>query len=318
MVHNPTELVGEAGWITGPELLDAVSRSTVQRWISTGALIRLAPALFALPASAPDWRVRAAAAVHGRDAITSHVTALALWDLLEHPPGPVHVTVPRGSSGRGSPGVVVHRTPARLTSMQAGGVASSPPARAIVESWGTTTRAHRAEIRAAAITAVRRRLCTPRELSRELDRHIRLPGRAELRSLVDLLLAGCRSELEIWGCLRVLRAPGMPAFTLQLPVTVAGRTFLLDAACEESMLAVEMDGAAWHGSQTQREADIRRDGLVATIGWQTLRYSYRRLTESPAGCRREFLAVHTARVQLLGTDRVGAAAGVSRRRPCAA
>ena len=46
MVRDPVELLGEAGWITGPELLEAVSRSTVQRWVSTGALVRLAPALF--------------------------------------------------------------------------------------------------------------------------------------------------------------------------------------------------------------------------------------------------------------------------------
>ena len=85
---------------------------------------------------------------------------------------------------------------------------------------------------------------------------------------------------------------------------MAGTTFLLDAACEESMLAVEMDGAAWHGSKAQRERDIRRDALVATTGWQTLRFSYTRLTESPAACRQEILAVHTARLRMLRADKV--------------
>ncbi|WP_324278243.1 DUF559 domain-containing protein [Blastococcus brunescens] len=60
-----------------------------------------------------------------------------------------------------------------------------------------------------------------------------------------------------------------------------------------------MDGAAWHGSRAQREADIRRDALVATAGWQTLRFSFARLTRSPETCRREILAVHTARLRLL-------------------
>jgi hypothetical protein len=62
----------------------------------------------------------------------------------------------------------------------------------------------------------------------------------------------------------------------QRPVSVGAETFVLDAACGESMLAVEMDGAAWHGSRAQRESDIRRDALVATVGWQTLRFSHRR------------------------------------------
>ena len=66
----------------------------------------------------------------------------------------------------------------------------------------------------------------------------------------------------------------MPRFTLQHRVVVSGRTFFLDAACEEVQLAVEMDGAAWHGSRDQRERDIRRDALLATVGWQTLRFSF--------------------------------------------
>ena len=296
------DLLGEQGWTTGAELLGAVSRSTVGRWVAAGALVRLSPAVFALPAAADDWRVRVAAALHGRNAVASHATALALWELVEHPRGPVHITVPRGSSTRGCQGVSVHRVD-RLVSMRAGAVAVSPPARAVVDTWGAGSPP-RPEVRAAAIEAVRRRLFSPRDLARELGRSTRLRDRTELVRLAGLLADGCRSELEIWGCREVLRGPGMPAFVHQLPVTVQGRTFLLDAACEESMLAVEMDGAAWHGSKAQRERDIRRDALVATTGWQTLRFSYTRLTGSPSVCRREILAVHTARLRMLGADRV--------------
>jgi very-short-patch-repair endonuclease len=195
----------------------------------------------------------------------------------------------------------VHRTSNALVSMRAAGLDASPPARALVDSWGAPPP-DRTEVRAAAIAAVRRRLCHPRDLLRELDRSPRLAGRTELLELTRLLADGCRSELEIWGCLHVLRAPGMPVFVQQRPLTVGGATFLLDAACEDSMLAVEMDGAAWHGSATQREADIRRDALVATAGWQTLRFSYLRMTGSPGACRRDILAVHTARLALLGRD----------------
>jgi very-short-patch-repair endonuclease len=157
----------------------------------------------------------------------------------------------------------------------------------------------RAAIRAAAITAVRRRLTSPRERRLELTRVPRLAGRAELSRLVDLLADGCQSELEIWGCLQVLRAPGMPPFVQQRRVAVGSEIFVLDAACEESMLAIEMDGAAWHGSRRQREADIRRDSLLATVGWQTLRFSYERLTRSAEACRRNIHAVHAARLRLL-------------------
>lgn len=302
MAHEMSELIGERGWIVGPELLGTVSRSTVGRWVAAGALVRLSPAVFALPAAADDWRVRVTAALHGRDAVASHATALALWELADHPPGPVHITVPRGSSTRGGAGVSVHRVD-RLIAMRADSVAVSPPARAVVDTWGAGSPS-RPEVRAAAIDAVRRRLCAPRDLAHELGRSTRLRGRAELVRLTGLLDDGCRSELEIWGCLEVLRGPGMPAFVHQRPVPVDGSTFLLDAACEASMLAVEMDGAAWHGSKAQRERDIRRDAVLATVGWQTLRFSYTRLTRSPIECRQEILAVHVARLRMLRADRV--------------
>ena len=96
----------------------------------------------------------------------------------------------------------------------------------------------------------------------------------------------------------------MPTFTLQHRVVVGGQWFVLDAACEEVQLAVELDGAAWHGSREQRERDIRRDALLATIGWQTLRFGFRRAMSAPQDCRHDIRSVYTARRRLLGLERV--------------
>jgi very-short-patch-repair endonuclease len=171
--------------------------------------------------------------------------------------------------------------------------------RAVVDSWAAAAPPARPPLRGAAITAVRERLCRAADLTAELALRPRVPGRAGLVELVGLLAAGCRSELEIWGCLNVLRQAGMPPFVQQRPLVVGGKRVLLDAAYDDVLLAVEMDGAAFHGSRRQREEDIRRDALVATLGWQTLRFSYARLTTAPDDCRREILAVHDARRRLL-------------------
>jgi very-short-patch-repair endonuclease len=305
VARDPGRIVGETGWIPGSELLRAVSRSTARTWVASGRLVRLEPGVLALPDAAGDWRVRVAAALHGREAVASHTTALALWELADHPPGPVHLTAEPSRSGRGSPGMVVHRAAGTWGERRrVDGLAVSAVERAVVDTWGRPALLPRAQTRAAAITAVRRRLCSPRDLRYELARNTRVPGRAELTKLAGLLADGCRSELEIWGCLHVLRAPGMPRFVQQRPLSAGAETFVFDAACEESMLAVEMDGAAWHGSRAQCESDIRRDALVATVGWQTLRFSYSRLTGSPEACRRDICAVHAARLRLLRGDGV--------------
>ena len=285
-------LVGERGWATRAELVSRVDRGSVDAWVTAGRLVRLQLGLYALPTAARDWHTRVEAVARARQGMVSHVSALALWGLLPPPDGPVHLTVRTGRSARGSAGVVLHRTPdVHDVTRRVRGVPVACGERALVDSWPTD----RARVRAAAIAAVRERLCTPAHLEHELARRSRLPGRDELTSLVRLLADGCRSELEIWGCLQVLRGPGMPAFVQQREVVVRGERFVLDAAYEDVLLAVEMDGAAWHGSRRQREADIRRDALLATIGWQTLRFGCARMTGAPAECRRDLLAVHAAR-----------------------
>jgi very-short-patch-repair endonuclease len=290
-------VVGEAGWITGEDLFRRVSRRTVSTWLANGRLVRLRPGVFALPSSAERWRTRLAGALEGVEGVASHVTALALWELVEHPAGPVHVTVDIARSGRGSAGVVVHRSAGILDERRrVDGLAVTAVERSVVDTWGRPAPLRRGDVRAAAISAVRRRLCSARDLEQELARRPRLPGRAELARLVALLADGCQSELEIWGCLQVLRAPGMPRFVQQRRIVVDGEVFVLDAAYDEVRLAVEMDGAAWHGSRRQRERDIRRDALLATVGWQTLRFGFGRMLSAPAQCRRDILATYTARL----------------------
>ena len=72
MARDPGQLVGEAGWITVPELLAEVSRSTLRNWVAAGKLVRLRPGVLALPSAAEKWRIRVAAALSGREAVASH------------------------------------------------------------------------------------------------------------------------------------------------------------------------------------------------------------------------------------------------------
>jgi len=300
---DPAAVVGPDGWTTWDRLVRQVSPTTVRAWVAAGRLVRLSAGRYATPATADHWRTRITAALHGTDAVVSHTTALSLWGLLPPVTGPVHVTVGVGASGRGSAGVIRHRgLDADWHRRRVDGLPVTSVERSLVDAWGRPAGCSRHDLRGAAIDAVRRRMCTASALEAELALRPRLIGRAEFRRLLRLLADGCQSELEIWGCLQVLRAPGMPAFVQQRQVVVAGERMSLDAAYEEVLLAVEMDGAAWHGSRDQRERDIRRDALVATLGWQTLRFSHRRLTRDAEACRREIRAVHDARRRLFRLD----------------
>ena len=94
----------------------------------------------------------------------------------------------------------------------------------------------------------------------------------------------------------VLALPGIPPCEQQHKILLPGGPVRLDAAWPEVKLAVELDGAAFHGSPEARERDLRRDAALAARGWLVLRFSYRRLLREREACRAEILAAYRRRV----------------------
>jgi very-short-patch-repair endonuclease len=120
-----------------------------------------------------------------------------------------------------------------------------------------------------------------------------------LRHLLAPIADGCRSEWGIRGVTHVLPGPSAcPPWVQQHRVRLpTGRWVALDAACPEARVAVELDGAALHGSRSARERDLRRDSALAVLGWVVLRFGYARLVSEPECCRREIEAVVQLRLR---------------------
>ena len=277
----------------------ATSASSVKRWLRTGAVVQLQPGVLALPDRTSDWSVRAGAATRWADGPLSHVSALQAVGLVQPDGGPIHVVVPTARCPRGGTGVVVHRTDRPLTTVRCGAVEAVEPERSLVDAWA---RAHsrdggRPLVRQAVIEGVRTRTVRAAAVGRASARLGGHPGRAALAQLLVLVAGGCQSELEIWGVEHVLPGPpDVPAYLQQHRVLVDGRRLELDAAWPQARVAVELDGAAFHGSRDARERDLRRDSALAAAGWLVLRFSYARLVADPAGCRREIVAAVLARL----------------------
>ncbi len=289
-------LLGPFGVARTCDLAGRVDRHTLTRQVAEGRLLRPHRGVVAAPACWDDWRTRALAGVLATGGVLSHGTGLAVWRVLEDDGGPVHVSVPAGRRARVSDGLVVHRV-RDLDADRLGAFPVTPLPRALVDGWGWASGAHgtRREgdrLRGAVIGTLRDRRVAVTQLRSEAVRRPALPGRRELTDLLGLVERGCQSELEIWGVRHVLTGPGMPHFVQQHPVVLAGeRTVHLDAAVPHLRVAVELDGAAFHGSAEDRERDIRRDVALAALGWVVLRFSHRRLTREPEACRREILRV---------------------------
>ncbi|WP_326562648.1 DUF559 domain-containing protein [Micromonospora sp. NBC_01796] len=294
-----TLLVAGGGLVTRSGSRRAVPGWAIDNACRSGSLRRVLPDVYLDPdrEGEPNLRCRAALAYVGDRGALSHTTALALWGCHEWAPGdPVHVTVPAAVRLRSFPGLVLHRVdgfePEPPYAVRRQGRPVTRLERSLVDSWPLLPMDER---RAVVIEAVNGRMTTVARLGEALAGAPRLAGRREFRVLLERLAIGCRSPLEIWGHERVFSGPGMPTFLRQERVRVAGRAFDLDVYAERERVDFELDGAAWHGDRRQREADVRRDALLATLGILVVRFTHRRLTHEPSEIRHEILAILAAR-----------------------
>ena len=75
------------------------------------------------------------------------------------------------------------------------------------------------------------------------------------------------AEARLWVALRALRAEGLH-FRRQAPL----RGYILDFACADRFLIVEVDGSS-HDNDDRARKDRVRDAVLAREGWRTLRYT---------------------------------------------
>ncbi|MEJ3749878.1 DUF559 domain-containing protein [Actinomycetes bacterium KLBMP 9797] len=287
------------GVVTRREACRVASARVLEDACDGGELRRVLPSVYADAALALGPELLRAAAVRyadGRGAL-SHTTALDVWGVRpSEPDEPVHLSVPAGVRLRSRKLLTVHRRKDLIIAPPQVVVRQDLPVirleQSLVDSWPLLPPGER---RAPLIRAINDRRTTPERVAALLAGAPRFADRAELRRLLDLLAVGCRSELEIWGHDRVFTGPGMPEFQRQVPIRVGGRVYYLDVYAEAERVNFELDGAASHGSPGQRERDLRRDAILATVGILTVRFSHYRLYYETAAVRQESLDILAVR-----------------------
>jgi hypothetical protein len=274
--------VADGGLITRRKALRFGGRHVVDDALNDGVLTRLLPGVYVVAGRVIDRRLmQRAALAYLPAAALSHLDALELWG-LGRTATTIHLTVPGTHGAVAAPGLTVHRRrdfvaepPAAVVRQ---GLRVGALERALVESWPLLPPGER---RGPLIAALRERRTTAGHVTSALDASPRLSGAAQMRRLVVLVDGGCHSELELWGHEKVFSDPRLPPSVRQFAVLVDGRRMFLDRYFPRERVAVELDGAAWHGNQVQRERDLRRDAALSAMGILVVRYSHRRLVTEP-------------------------------------
>ena len=269
----------------------------VQKRAAGGRLHRVHQCVYSLVAPSQlgtrGWWMAAVLAC-GPDAVLSHRSAAALWDIRGGGATTVDVSLP-GRQVRSHRGIRVHRSasldPADSTTRH--GIPCTTVARTLLD-------------RAATVTED--------ELRRDLDEaeHLRLLDHAE----VEALLARANGHRGVGKLRRLIAARAEPALTstdiedrmlalciragLPRPLVNAavvlgtGETYRPDFYWPDRGLVVETDGRAAHLNQHAFENDRRRDQHLRRAGYETLRFTWRQLAidgEDVAATLRAVLSV---------------------------
>jgi very-short-patch-repair endonuclease len=222
-----------------------------------------------------EGRWMAAVLACGDGALLSHMSAAALWGIgpRNRWHGLVDISVP-GRAGRASrPGIRLHRPE------------SLPPS--------DCTRRDAIPVTTAIRTlADLRPLLSPARFSSAVReaQFRRLPigdqGRAD----------GARSELEA-RMLALCRRHRLP----QPEVNVSIDRYVVDFLWADRCLIVEVDGWESHRTRWAVEEDRARDARLAVLGYETVRFTWRQVTDDARGVARTIRSLLRARVEK--TDR---------------
>lgn len=217
----------------------------------------------------PRGRWMAAALACGDEALLSHRSAAALWDLLPTATTNVDV-IAKGHSRRG---IRVHQT--RMVHSDDRAERSSIPvtslARTIVDLAGMIGPSG---LRKAIDRADRLRLLDLVELNAARERSNGRRGTKALGQIMDNYRPPpfLRSALE-HDFLELCRRAGIPAPAMN--AIVAGLE--VDAVWPEPRLVVELDGYEFHKTRAAFERDRHRDAILQTAGYRVVRLTARRI-----------------------------------------
>lgn len=226
-----------------------------------------------------EGRWMAAIFAAGAEAVLSHSSAAAAWNLRRAGAGAIHVTVPGTSGRKRRHGLRVHRCAALETDDTTTqlGIPITTPLRTIVDTAAGTngrTLEHVLDV------AEQLRLIDFAELARYVEERPGRPGSPALRATLCRYAAGStvtRSEMEE-RFLRLCDDHGIRRPEVNTRIEGAE----VDFAWRDARLIVEVDGYRYHRSPSSFESDRERDVMLVLAGWQVLRFTWTQLTRRPA------------------------------------
>jgi hypothetical protein len=254
------------GVATSAQLLEVLSRRTLQLMLRTGVLVKVWPGIYCLGELDIRTRLRGLDLRAGEPVAMCLSTAAAAFgfDIDDDPA--VHVLNPLGHHLRSGDGLVVHRREgAPLTTLDGRHTTTA--------AW-TAVEVARAQKRPRALAyldaALRSGTVTVFDLIQAAEAQRGRRGIVHVRELIPLARPGAESPMESEGRL-AMHDGGLPEPELQYEVVDRmGRVWRVDYAWPGVRVAVEYEGFDWHSTPEQLRHDREKRAALLDAGWVVL------------------------------------------------
>jgi very-short-patch-repair endonuclease len=253
------------------------SAEWIRHRLATGRLHRVWRGVYAVgrPQLTQPGRWMAPALACGPDAVLSHTSAAALWEIRARPEREIHISVPARTRHHHQ-GLVVHRR-STLDEDEVTRHHGIPTTTLVVTLIDIAPTLTRDQLEAAVNEADKRGLTTPDQLRATLDEVLPRPGTATLRRTLDEhTFTRTDSHLER-RLLRLVRQAGLPKPLTQQHVN----GHRVDFYWPNLKLVVETDGLTYHRTPAQQAADRLRDQAHTAAGLTTLRFTHAQVVHDP-------------------------------------
>jgi very-short-patch-repair endonuclease len=210
----------------------------------------------------------------GPDAVLSHGTAAALWEIRPSKDRSIHLSLPRARYPRPGSVFVHRRSLAEDDACRRHGLPVTTPICTLIDM---AVRLDRDSLEAAINEADKLNLVDPERLRSALGQVGRRPGVGVLREVLDYrTFTLTQSQLERM-LLPIARRAG-----LDKPATsVWVHGFLVDFLWQELGLVVETDGLRYHRTPQQQARDRVRDQSLTATGLTVLRFTRAQVRYEP-------------------------------------
>jgi very-short-patch-repair endonuclease len=269
-----------------------VTRHQREHLLATGQLVRIARDVYRVNGAPSTWQGRIAAAqlAAGPDAVVSHRSAAALYELDGFDQQRVvHLSLPLGRAPRTPSDVRVHRCKDHdlIAVRRRQNIPVTDPARLVL---GLYAGEPNPEVARRGLFSVRKKkLATWTELDDCLRRHARQGRRGIAGLRADMALyrrIGCPETSFEDAIARLLMEAGLPEPEVQHWVTTPGGRYRVDVAYPGVRVGIEGKSRRDHLTDEAFESDPVRDTNLAIAGWIVIHVTWAQLHDDPEGAVR--------------------------------